>query len=113
MSNVRACTCRGIVHGELDHRTRWCDNSACRNAGRMTSLVVATVARRWAGNFPGSGERGYRRNPEVIFPAIFGTMEYPNVYRKTWKIGFTLQRVPLSGGEGPPQDLCPFGERAG
>ncbi len=33
-------------------------------------MVEATVARRWAGNSPRSGERGYERNAEVIFPAI-------------------------------------------
>ena len=33
-------------------------------------MVVAAVARRRAGDFPRSGERGYEENTEVILPAI-------------------------------------------
>jgi hypothetical protein len=31
---------------------------------------VATVARRWAGNSPRSGDRSYSQNTEVVFPAF-------------------------------------------
>ena len=42
-----------------------CDSATCAE-GRTTSVVVATVATRWVGNFPRSGERGNERNAEVV-----------------------------------------------
>ena len=41
-----------------------------RITGKTDSANVATVARRWAGFFPRSGDRGYRLNTEVVCPAI-------------------------------------------
>jgi hypothetical protein len=46
---------------------------ARRIAGKTTPVLVATVARRLAGDFPRSGERGYERNTEVVIPTILST----------------------------------------
>ena len=44
--------------------------NGCRIAGKTSSAFVATVARRWAGKSPRSGDRSYRRNTEAILPAL-------------------------------------------
>jgi hypothetical protein len=46
------------------------DRMPPRIAGKTISRIVATVARRWIGDSPRSGDRSYGRNTEVLSPTI-------------------------------------------
>ena len=48
---------------------------ALRIEGKISSVSVATVARRWTGNSPRSGDRSYGENTEVILPAILSVSQ--------------------------------------
>jgi hypothetical protein len=53
-----------VVVADVDHLKR----EALRIAGKTNSRFVATVARRWAGESPRSGDRSYGKTPKLFSP---------------------------------------------
>ena len=79
-----------------------------RIAGRTSSAFVATVARRWTGKSPRSGDRSYGRKAEVILPAIVtvracrgSSVNSPSTHQRTVALYPVFCNVRVNPGGNP------------